>query len=114
MSSNSFRLMAAEIKPEISIFNNDELLILMQKKLRLKQADDYDYRVATLYAVKAVTAYMDGMEQCQRIGNEQGDIDEWDDIVLHGAANVTIHCQVKRQMSNFSNDDPIRDRKSVV
>lgn len=113
MSSNSFRLMAAEIKPEISIFNNDELFILMQKKLRLKQADDYDYRVATLYAVKAVTAYMDGMEQCQRIGNEQGDIDEWDDIVLHGAANVTIHCQVKRQMSNFSNDDPIRGVKTT-
>lgn len=111
-SSNSVRLATAEIKTEISLFNNDELLILMQKKLRLKQADDYDYRVATLYAVKAVIAYMDGMEQCQRIGNEQGDVDEWDDIVLHGAANVTIHCQVKRQMGNFSDDEPIRGVKT--
>ncbi|KGH08122.1 hypothetical protein P608_19050 [Comamonas thiooxydans] len=83
----------------------------MQKKLRLKQADAYDYCVATLYAIKAVVAYMDGMEQCQRIGNEQGDVDEWDDVVLHGAKDVTIHCQVKRQMGNFSDDEITRGVK---
>lgn len=84
----------------------------MQKKLALKKADEYDYRVATLYAVKAVIAYMDGFEKCQRIGNEQGDVEEWDDIVLHGVENSAIHCQVKRQTTNFSNDDPIRGVKT--
>ncbi len=83
----------------------------MQKKLSLKQADDYDYRVATLYAAKAVVAYMDSAEQCQRIGNEQGDVDEWDDVVLHGARGVTIHCQVKRQTTNFSDQDLTRGLK---
>lgn len=77
----------------------------MQKKLCLKQADEYDYRVATLYAAKAVVAYMDSAEQCQRIGNEQGDVDEWDDVVLHGANGATIHCQVKRQMTDFSDHE---------
>lgn len=83
----------------------------MLKKLRLKQADDYDYRVATLYAAQAVVAYMDSAEQCQRIGNEQGDVEEWDDVVLHGANGATIHCQVKRQMVNFSSDDLTRGLK---
>jgi hypothetical protein len=84
----------------------------MQKKLSLKQADDYDYRVATLYAAKAVVAYMDSAEQCQRIGNEQGDVDEWDDVVLHGANDATIHCQVKRQTVDFSNQELKRGLKS--
>ncbi|MRT24900.1 hypothetical protein GJV14_13210 [Enterobacteriaceae bacterium RIT697] len=84
----------------------------MQKKLRLKQADEYDYRVATLYAAQAVIAYLEGSEQCQRIGNEQGDVDEWDDIVLHGAKGTMVHCQVKRQTTDFSNDEPTRGLKT--
>lgn len=83
----------------------------MQKKLRLKQADEYDYSVATLYAAQAVIAYLEGNEQCQRIGNEQGDVDEWDDIVLHEANGKVVHCQVKRQMKDFSNDEPTRGLK---
>lgn len=83
----------------------------MQKKLSLKQADDYDYRVATLYAAKAVVAYMDSTEQCQRIGNEQGDVDEWDDVVLHREKGATIHCQVKRQTTDFSSQELTRGLK---
>lgn len=85
----------------------------MQKKLSLKQADDYDYRVATLYAAKAVVAYMDSTEECQRIGNEQGDVEEWDDVVLHGANGAAIHCQVKRQMTDFSNHELTRGFKKA-
>ena len=84
----------------------------MQKKLSLKQADEYEYRVATLYAAKAVVAYMDSAEQCQRIGNEQGDVDEWDDVVLHGVQGATIHCQVKQQTTDFSNQDLTRGLKT--
>ncbi|WP_343665038.1 ABC-three component system protein [Paraburkholderia tropica] len=84
----------------------------MQKKLRLKQADEYDYRVATLYAARAVVAYMDSSEQCQRIGNEQGDVDEWDDVVLHLAQGATVHCQIKRQTTDFSNHEIRRGLKS--
>lgn len=84
----------------------------MQKKLRLKQADEYDYRVATLYAIKAVVAYMDGAAHCDRIGNEQGDIAEWDDVVLHSEHSATIHCQVKRQTTDFCTNKPVRANKS--
>ena len=84
----------------------------MQKKLRLKQSDEYDYRVATLYAAQAVVAYMEGIEQCHRIGNEQGDVEEWDDIVLHAANGVMIHCQIKRQTTDFSADGTTRGVKT--
>lgn len=84
----------------------------MQKKLKLKQADEYDYRVATQYAVKAVLGYMTGETYCDRIGNEQGDIPEWDDVVLHRTQGPTIHCQVKRQMAHFCNNQPVRAYKA--
>ncbi|ELA7883016.1 ABC-three component system protein [Vibrio parahaemolyticus] len=73
----------------------------MLKKLKLKRADEYDYLVATLYAIEASIAYLKGTPCFQRIGNEQGDIDEWDDVVLHQAQNRAVHCQVKRQMEDF-------------
>ncbi|HEO1817536.1 hypothetical protein OHW85_08635 [Acinetobacter baumannii] len=83
----------------------------MQKKLKLKQSDAYDYLVATQFAAESVIAYLDDIEHCQRIGNEQGDIEEWDDIVFHGWKGRTIHCQVKRQLENFCNLGLIREIK---
>lgn len=95
-----------------SLFMDVGVIAQMERKLRLKQADDYDYRVATLYAAKAVVAYMAGETYCDRIGNEQGDILEWDDVVLHNTQGPTIHCQVKRQMTNFCNNKPVRAKKA--
>ncbi|ATZ66132.1 ABC-three component system protein [Acinetobacter haemolyticus] len=83
----------------------------MQKKLKLKQSDAYDYLVATQFAAESVIAYLEDDEHSQRIGNEQGDIDEWDDIVLHGWKGGTLHCQVKRQLENFCNSDLTREMK---
>jgi len=86
----------------------------MLKKLNLKNADEYDYHVATLYAVDAVIRYLDGEEICHRIGNEQGDIDEWDDVVLHGAGGIATHCQIKRQMTDFCNLGLTRSTKRIT
>lgn len=70
----------------------------MQRKLRLKQSDAYDYLVATQFAAEAVIAYLEDDQHYQRMGNEQGDIEEWDDVVLHREGNHTLHCQVKRAL----------------
>ncbi|EHU4848715.1 hypothetical protein CRN32_12410 [Vibrio vulnificus] len=77
----------------------------MLKKLNLKRADKYDERVTTYHTIEAVIAHLDGRPHCKRIGNEQGDVPEWDDIVLHDLNGKTIYCQVKRQMTPFCNRD---------
>ncbi|MEZ9859052.1 ABC-three component system protein [Vibrio splendidus] len=83
----------------------------MLKKLKLKQADEYDHQVATLYATEALNAYLGGSKHCERFGHEQGDIKEWDDVVLHGLNGKTVHCQIKRQMQDFSSYKIIRATK---
>lgn len=73
----------------------------MLNKLNLVRADKYAELVTTYYTVRAVIAHLDGSEHCKRIGNEQGDVPEWDDIVLHDLSGKTIYCQVKRQITDF-------------
>ncbi|WP_038879192.1 ABC-three component system protein [Vibrio jasicida] len=73
----------------------------MEKKINLKKADEYEYRVAALHAIKALDKYLEGEPHCQRIGSEQGDIPEWDDIVLYGEQTSCTHYQVKRQTQDF-------------
>ncbi|HCH2609573.1 TPA: hypothetical protein NKS41_000084 [Vibrio parahaemolyticus] len=85
----------------------------MLKKLKLIRADKYAESVTTYYAARAVIAHLEGREHCKRIGNEQGDVPEWDDIVLHDLNGRTIYCQVKRQMTDFctkKHDDNIITR----
>lgn len=83
----------------------------MHRKLKLKQSDAYDYLVATQFAVETVIAYLEDDEHYKRIGNEQGDIEEWDDVVLHGGKYGTLHCQVKRQLTDFCSSDLTRGVK---
>ncbi|WP_305838876.1 hypothetical protein [Photobacterium leiognathi] len=85
----------------------------MLKKLKLIKADKYAESVTTYHTIRAVIAHLEGREHCKRIGNEQGDVPEWDDIVLHDLNGRTIYCQVKRQMTNFctiKHDDNIITR----
>lgn len=84
----------------------------MQKKLKLKLSDAYDCLVATQFATESVIAYLEDDEHCQRIGVEQGTIEEWDDIVLHGWKDKTVHCQVKRQLEHFCNLGLTRELKT--
>ncbi|WP_404972678.1 ABC-three component system protein [Vibrio campbellii] len=84
----------------------------MLNKLNLVRADKYAELVTTYYTVRAVVAQLDGSEHCKRIGNEQGDVPEWDDIVLHDLGGKTIYCQVKRQITNFC--DKKHDSKVMV
>jgi|TARA_Y100001968_G_C19417448_1_gene749765 hypothetical protein len=84
----------------------------MLKKLKLKRADDYDYQVATYYATDSLVSYLNRSSHCKRFGHEQGDIEEWDDIVLHDLDNKTVHCQIKRQMTDFCKYGTTRGSKS--
>ncbi|KJY96671.1 ABC-three component system protein [Pseudoalteromonas ruthenica] len=84
----------------------------MLKKLKLKKADAYDYQVATYYATEALVSYLNRGRHCKRFGHEQGDIDEWDDIVLHELNGKTVHCQIKRQMTDFSEHKTTRGKKT--
>lgn len=83
----------------------------MQRKLKLKQSDAYDYLVATQFAAEAVISYLEDDQHYQRMGNEQGDIEEWDDVVLHREGDHALHCQVKRQLTDFCNSDLTRELK---
>lgn len=74
----------------------------MEKKLALKNSDHYDLLVATFYAAQEIVSFLGGKPCCASLGIEQGDIKEWDDIVLEYKDSPTIHCQVKRQMEDFS------------
>ncbi|MEZ8483143.1 ABC-three component system protein [Vibrio splendidus] len=84
----------------------------MLNKLNLIRADKYAELVTTYYTARAVIAHLDGIEHCKRIGNEQGDVSEWDDIVLHDLNGKTIYCQVKRQISDFC--DKSHDSKAMI
>ncbi|MGA9616505.1 MAG: ABC-three component system protein, partial [Serratia proteamaculans] len=50
--------------------------------------------------------YLTGRPAPLGIGAEQGDIDEWDDVVINHTPDTIEHMQVKRQTTNFCGKNP--------
>lgn len=57
-----------------------------------------------------VTTYLSGHGEIKSIGSEQGGIPKWDDVVVEFADGSFKHFQVKRQLSNFDDALPERDK----
>ncbi|WP_426117450.1 hypothetical protein [Massilia sp. PWRC2] len=83
----------------------------MQKKLRLQKADRYAFLVCAHMMSKMVVAYIEGRQAAKWLGCEQGAISDWDDIVQELSDGTLHHTQVKRQVTDFSNDKAKRDCK---
>jgi len=81
----------------------------MLKKLSLDQTKIYEQTIATYEIAKMLVSFIKGQSHCLSIGAEQGDVDTWDDLVIEDKANHNIHIQIKRQNTNFSDDNCIRD-----
>jgi hypothetical protein len=81
----------------------------MLKKLRLDQTKIYEQTIATYEIAKMVVDFVKGRKHYLSIGAEQGDVDTWDDLIIEKEKNCCIHIQVKRQNTDFSTDNCIRD-----
>lgn len=81
----------------------------MLKKLRLDQTKIYEQTIATYEISKMLVDYVQGRKHYLSIGAEQGDVETWDDLIIEKEKGILIHVQVKRQNTNFSNDNCLRD-----
>lgn len=83
----------------------------MRQKLRLLKADGYGFNLSAVLAVEMLTNFLAGRRHARWLGNEQGAIAAWDDIVLENYDRSLSHIQVKRQQGNFDDHPAIRGYK---
>lgn len=81
----------------------------MLKKLRLDQTRQYEKYLALEEISNMLVNFVEGRTYNLAIGAEQGDIDQWDDLVIQAKENSYIRVQAKRQTTNFSSYSIIRD-----
>ena len=84
----------------------------MQKKLRLLKADRYAFLVCAQMMSKMVVAYLEGRQSAKWLGCEQGAVPDWDDIVQELSDGSLRHTQVKRQLTDFSDEKAKRAMKA--
>jgi len=82
----------------------------MLNKLRLDQTKDYEVAIAVNKVSTMLVAFINGQSHCLSIGSEQGGVQKWDDFVIEHQNDKYEHLQVKRQNTDFSNDNADRDR----
>lgn len=75
----------------------------MIRRFRLEQKGRYEKLVIAQRLSDMVDKYLDGRTAPLLIGAEQGDIAEWDDVVIYHADENYEHVQIKRQTTPFSN-----------
>ncbi|WP_238085393.1 MULTISPECIES: ABC-three component system protein [Pseudescherichia] len=86
----------------------------MQKKLRLLKADRYAFLVCAQMMATMVVAYLEGRQEAKWLGCEQGAVPDWDDIVQELSDGSLRHTQVKRQVTDFSNEKAKRAFKTTT
>lgn len=83
----------------------------MHKKIRLLKADRYAHLVCAQMMSNMVVAYLEGRQTAKWLGCEQGVVPDWDDIVQELSNGSLHHTQVKRQLTDFSNEKAKRTPK---
>lgn len=83
----------------------------MRQKLRLLKADGYGFNLSAVLAVEMLTEFLAGRRHTRWLGNEQGVIATWDDIVLENYDRSLNHIQVKRQLGDFDDHSAKRGFK---
>lgn len=71
------------------------------KKLRLDQKGRFEKLVIAQRLSEMLDKFLSGRPAPLLIGAEQGDINEWDDVVIHHADGHYEHLQIKRQTTPF-------------
>jgi len=84
----------------------------MLKKLSLDQTKIYEQTIAAYEISKMLVDFVKGIKHYLSIGAEQGDVDTWDDLIIEKEKDLLVHIQVKRQTTDFSSDNCIRDNIS--
>lgn len=81
----------------------------MLKKLNLDQTKRYEKHLALEEISKMLVAFVKGHPHHLAIGAEQGNVDQWDDLVIQKNNGGCIYVQAKRQRTDFSSDSVQRD-----
>lgn len=81
----------------------------MLRKLSLDQTKIYEQTIATFEIARMLVSFIKGRSHYLSVGAEQGDVDTWDDLVIEDSNNHHIHYQIKRQFTDFSTENPVRD-----
>ena len=81
----------------------------MYRKLNLKAADDYELALIVYEASKMLVELLSGDSGAMELGMEQGDVPQWDDIVINQNYLPVSHIQVKRQTEDFCAHPVTRD-----
>lgn len=82
----------------------------MLRKLSLDQSKIYEQTIATYEIAKMIVDFVMGRKHYLSIGAEQGDVDTWDDLIIETEKEHRVHIQVKRQNTDFSTDNCVRDK----
>ena len=86
-------------------FGGDKML----KKLNLDQTKIYEKHLALEQISIMLVSFVKGRPYHLAIGAEQGNIDQWDDLVIKKNNVGYIYIQAKRQTTDFSPDSIVRD-----
>lgn len=78
----------------------------MIRRFRLEQKSHYEKLVIAQRLSDMLEKFLDGRRAPLAIGAEQGDIEEWDDVVIYHSPTTFEHLQIKRQNGPFSTTDP--------
>lgn len=81
----------------------------MFKKLNLDQTKIYEKHLALEEISRMLVSFVKGFPYHLAIGAEQGNIDQWDDLVIQKNNGGYIYVQAKRQTTDFSSDSIVRD-----
>jgi hypothetical protein len=82
----------------------------MRKKVKLDRANGFEEYVAAYHMADMLAKFLSGDVCPSAIGSEQG-IPKWDDIIIWHHDGCPNHVQVKRQVTDFSPDSPVRRKK---
>ena len=84
----------------------------MLKKLRLDATKTFEIALTANEISKMLVDYVNGRAHAMTIGCEQGDLLEWDDLIVEHSKGQLEHFQMKRNYTNFSAHEP--DRKQSI
>jgi len=76
----------------------------------------YQQKVAVEYISDMLVDFVKGRSHYLEIGSEQGDTDNWDDLVIKSSNGEYIYSQIKRQTTDFSKECVTRksDRNGLL
>jgi hypothetical protein len=85
----------------------------MIRRFRLEQKSHYEKLIIAQRLSDMLDKFLDGRRAPLSIGAEKGGIEEWDDVVILHSADSLEHLQIKRQTTDFCNQNPDKTKQQV-